>query len=242
MPHARRIYDRFRINHYSFDGRVFRTEYSAARMFSSYAVAFVLIVGVLVLMIGVTMAVLLVTTRMHDLARHFYIPIDPSNFGQVFALLFGTCAVFIAIFATQMASNLALSSTVIEGGHRIVSRASPWRVAWTVLSNLALTVLTLGLFHPFAKVRLARYRMNRYEIVVQGDMDDFVSEALEMQSTVGRELAGPFAFGLGRWARDATFLPTRRASSLQRPAWCRGACCASPTRTAASLAKARRAA
>jgi uncharacterized membrane protein YjgN (DUF898 family) len=133
---------------------------------------------------------------MHDVAQHFIVPVDPTSFGQVFTLLFGTCSVFIAVFVTQMANNLTLTNTVLEGGHRIVSTASPGRVALIVMSNTVLTLLTLGVFWPFAKVRLARYRMNRTSVIAMGDLDAFANEALEMQSTVGREISGPLEFGL----------------------------------------------
>jgi uncharacterized membrane protein YjgN (DUF898 family) len=196
IPSARRTWDRFRINHLSFGGRMFRTEYSTARMFAIFATGFVLIVGVLVAMIGATMGVLVFTTRMHDVAQHFIVPVDPSSFSQVFTLLFGTCAFFIAVFVMQMANNLTLSNTTIEGGHRIVCKASPARVALITMGNAVLILLTLGLFWPFAKVRLARYRLSQTSVIAMGDIDAFTAEALEMQSTVGRELSGPLEFGL----------------------------------------------
>jgi uncharacterized membrane protein YjgN (DUF898 family) len=196
IPAARGVWDRFRINHLSFDGRKLRTAYSSTRMFATFATGFVLIVGVLVLMIGVTMGVMVFTTRMHDVAKHFIIPVDPTSFSQVFTLLFGTCAFFIAVFVMQMANNLTLSNTTIEGGHRIVSTASPGRVALIMMGNAALILVTLGLYWPFAKVRLARYRMTRISVIAVGDLDAFASEALEMQSTMGREIAGVLEFGL----------------------------------------------
>jgi len=196
LPAARGVWDRFRVNHLSFGGRMFRAEYSPARMFTIFATGFVLIVGVLVVMIGATMGVMVFTTRMHDVAQHFIVPVDPTSFSQVFTLLFGTCAFFIAVFVMQMANNLTLTHTVIEGGHRIVSKASPSRVALIVMSNTVLTVLTLGLFWPFAKVRLARYRMSQTSVIAMGDLDAFANEALEMQSTMGREISGLMEFGL----------------------------------------------
>ncbi|MBL6937208.1 MAG: DUF898 domain-containing protein [Alphaproteobacteria bacterium] len=196
LPAARGAWDRFRVNHLSFDGRLFRVEYSPARMFAIFATGFVLIVGVLVAMIGATMGVLVFTTRMHDVARHVIIPVDPTSFTQVFTLLFGTCAFFIAMFVMQMANNLTLSNTTIEGRHRIVSKPSPARVALILLGNAVLIALTLGLFWPFAKVRLARYRMSQISVIAQGDLDAFTAEALEMQSTMGRELSGLLEIGL----------------------------------------------
>lgn len=196
LPGARRVWDGFRVNHLSFDGRMFRTDYSPARMFAIFATGFVLIVGVLVAMIGATMGVMVFTTRMHDVAKHFVVPVDPTSFSQVFSLLFGTCAFFIATFVMQMANNLTLSNTTIDGGHRIVSTASPSRVAWIVMSNLVLSALTLGLYWPFGKVRLARYRMGRIAVIAMGDLDAFTSEALEMQGAMGREISGPLEFGL----------------------------------------------
>ena len=196
LPGARRVWDSFRVDHLSFDGRRFRTSYSPARMFAIFATGFVLIVGVLMAMIGATMGVLVFTTRMHDVARHFVIPVDPASFSQVFTVLFGTCAFFIATFVMQMANNLTLSNTTIDGGHRIVSTASPARVAWIVMSNLVLSALTLGLYWPFGKVRLARYRMSRIAVIAMGDLDAYTSEALEMQGATGREISGLLEFGL----------------------------------------------
>ncbi len=65
-----------------------------------------------------------------------------------------------------------------------------------MMGNAVLIALTLGLFWPFAKVRLARYRMSQIAVIAMGDLDAFTAEALEMQSTVGREISGLLEFGL----------------------------------------------
>ncbi len=93
VPAARGVWDRFRVNHLSFDGRMLRTEYSPTRMFAIFATGFVLIVGVLVLMIGMTMGVMVFTTAHATTWReHFIMPVVLTCFSQVFTLLFGTCA------------------------------------------------------------------------------------------------------------------------------------------------------
>jgi len=51
------------------------------------------------------------------------------------------------------------------GAVRFRSTLSPWRLVGVLVSNIALTILTLGLFAPFAAVRLYRTRVESLEVV-----------------------------------------------------------------------------
>jgi uncharacterized membrane protein YjgN (DUF898 family) len=197
VPYTRRVHDYFYVNHHSFGGRAFRTEFSAGRIYAIYLIGFMLIVGILVVGLGAAAGLVVLATRMHDVVQKIHIPLGPEDFSLIFFSLFGLGTAFIATFVTTMVTNLSLSNTAIEGGHRLLSRASPLRVAWIVLTNTLLTLLTLGLFYPFARIRLARYRMRKYALIANGDLDDFTSEALAQQSAIGQEIAGFFDFSFG---------------------------------------------
>jgi len=63
------------------------------------------------------------------------------------------------------------------------------------LVNWLLIALTLGLYWPFAKVRLARVKLEAMSLVVQGDVDEWVAEAQPAAKGVLGDAAGDF-FGI----------------------------------------------
>ncbi|MEI9888735.1 MAG: YjgN family protein [Rhizomicrobium sp.] len=197
IPYTRRVHDYFYVNHHRFGGRAFATRFSAGRIYAIYLIGFVLIVGIIAFLLGGTAAIVVVTTRLHDYTKNIHLPIDEGATTVIVALLFGSTALFVTNFVAAMVTNLAIGNATLEGGHKLISRISPWRLGWIVVSNTLLTLATLGLFFPFARVRLARYRMSRYALAANSDLDDFTAEALEQQSAIGEEIAGVFDFGFG---------------------------------------------
>jgi uncharacterized membrane protein YjgN (DUF898 family) len=196
IPYTRRVHDYFYINHHRFGGRGFQTSFTGGQIYTIYLVGFILIVVFLVVILGGAGAIVLAETRLHDYVKYIEFPM-PVDFSVIFIVLFGACATFVMVFVTTMVTNLSISNTMIEGGHKLSSRASPFRVGWIVVTNTLLTLLTVGIYYPFARIRLARYRMGRYTLIANGDLDDFTSEALEAQSAIGQEISGFFDFGFG---------------------------------------------
>jgi uncharacterized membrane protein YjgN (DUF898 family) len=197
IPYTRRIHDYFYINHHRFGGRGFQTEFSAARIYTIYLFGFIVIVGILVLGLGLAAGIMVAETRLHDYTKYLEIPGVSLDYATLVFSFVGLGAAFVATFVATMVTNLAISNTTLEGGYRLSSRAAPLRVGWIVLTNTFLTLITLGLYYPFARIRLARYRMGKYAVIAQGDLDNFTSEALEQQSAIGQEIAGFFDFGFG---------------------------------------------
>lgn len=75
------------------------------------------------------------------------------------------------------------------------SRLSARALAGLGLKNLLLTVLTLGLYRPFAVVNTQRMRLQAVAIAVQGDIDSWVAEAAQTQDGAAGEMSGDF-FGI----------------------------------------------
>lgn len=197
VPYARRVQDYFYVNHHRFGGRPFTTAFSAGRIYAIYLLGFIVIVGLLLGFIAVAGATVEIATHMHNILGQFSIPIGPNDFGAIVIALFALGALFVSNFVTTQVTNLSIGHTVLDGGFRLASRASGLRVAYIVTTNALLTVLTLGIFYPFGRVRLARYRMSKFALIAEGDLDGFTSEALETQSAIGEEIAGFFDFGFG---------------------------------------------
>jgi uncharacterized membrane protein YjgN (DUF898 family) len=65
-----------------------------------------------------------------------------------------------------------------------------------VLVNTLATVVTLGLFKPFAQVRLAKYVVGELAIVMRGTLDDFIAGEQTGVAAVGEEAAEIFDIDL----------------------------------------------
>lgn len=100
---------------------------------------------------------------------------------------------YLALFGYFMAgiTNLFMSSVQLDE-HRFESQLEPMQMIWIYLSNSALVVLTLGLFTPWAKVRMAKYRASRTSMLVAGDLDHFVAGEQNRTSALGQELGDAF--------------------------------------------------
>ncbi|MBW0147629.1 YjgN family protein [Marinobacter arenosus] len=100
---------------------------------------------------------------------------------------------YLTLFGFFMAgvANLFLNSTELAE-HRFESKLGPAQMVWIYLSNSLLVVLTLGLFTPWAKVRMARYRAACTTMLISGDLDHFVAAEQNRASALGQELGDAF--------------------------------------------------
>jgi uncharacterized membrane protein YjgN (DUF898 family) len=86
-----------------------------------------------------------------------------------------------ALFITRLQNEIW--SKMRLGDHRFSCRLEGVRLFGILWTNVVLTILTLGLFTPFAQIRLARYMTGRFSVLPIGDLSDFV--ASERQREVG---------------------------------------------------------
>ena len=68
---------------------------------------------------------------------------------------------------------------------------------WIWVSNITLIILTLGIFLPFAKVRLTNYLAEHLTLRMNGSLDDFTAGEGEKVSALGQEMGSAFDFDLG---------------------------------------------
>ena len=92
--------------------------------------------------------------------------------------------------------NTVYSNTAI-GPHRLVSTLGFRRLFWLYLSNAVMIIVTVGLFIPWAQVRLARYRAECLTLEVQGSLDEFIAAEQEAGTATGDELGEFFDVDLG---------------------------------------------
>jgi uncharacterized membrane protein YjgN (DUF898 family) len=65
------------------------------------------------------------------------------------------------------------------------------------LTNAIFIVLTLGLFMPWAAVRLARYRAEQLVLLPASSLDEFVASSDQEVGAVGEEALEMFDFDIG---------------------------------------------
>jgi uncharacterized membrane protein YjgN (DUF898 family) len=116
----------------------------------------------------------------------FFMPL----FAVFYACLFALYPVF-----TAMIENLVWNHTRLDE-HRFICDMSAKRVAWISFTNLLGIVFTLGLFIPFAKIRMIRYRIESMAIIPEGSLDAFLSDAQASASATGEGMADLLDFDL----------------------------------------------
>jgi uncharacterized membrane protein YjgN (DUF898 family) len=124
--------------------------------------------------------------------------VDVNAVLKALAVLYGMLiliGVSIGPIFHALITNLIWSNTRI-GEHRIECRISPLILAWITLSNFVLVILTLGLFIPWASVRLTKFQLDSVRLLPAGDLQEFVAAEPEMVGAVGEEAATAFDFDI----------------------------------------------
>lgn len=109
----------------------------------------------------------------------------------ILVYVFGLYYVMYYIEASKL--NEIWGKTSIDD-NKFVSKLTAWGFTWLILSNTFLIVLTLGIFIPWATVRMTRYRLNNLVLEVNGDMDNFIAKGREEMGALGAELGDAMDF------------------------------------------------
>jgi uncharacterized membrane protein YjgN (DUF898 family) len=83
------------------------------------------------------------------------------------------------------------------GPHRVFARLKTWPLFWIYLTNLLGMICTLGLFYPWAKVRMLRYQMSNIGLIASGSLDQFVADSHIQASAVGEGMHDVFDIDFG---------------------------------------------
>ncbi|MDH5183950.1 MAG: YjgN family protein [Gammaproteobacteria bacterium] len=185
LPYYLHRFYSFIITRSSFGRTPFENCSSAGAFYSIYLKAFGL--GLLV---GVAMMVVMgVSAGLADVADGV-ISVIMGVLAFVIYLI-GIYYVIYFIEATKL--NEIWGKTSIDG-NRFISKLEPWGLMWVMLSNTVLIVITLGIYIPWAHVRMTRYRLNHLLIEVTGDMDNYIAKGHKEMGALGAELGDAMDF------------------------------------------------
>jgi uncharacterized membrane protein YjgN (DUF898 family) len=123
---------------------------------------------------------------------------DPAQFGKTMAKMVVVFTVFYLVlflvigpwFAARM-QNLVWNHTTL-GRHTFQSAVRARDLLALYVTNFIAIVLTLGLFKPFADIRLARYRLTHMALHTEGNLDEFLALEQQAVNAMGEETANVF--------------------------------------------------
>ena len=113
--------------------------------------------------------------------------------------------IFLVLYASGVVASQAILTSWIQneswgrarlGPHGIFCTIEPLKLFAVLFTNLALTIVTLGLFRPFAQVRLARYMLSEVALVLGGSLDEIAAAEGDEVSAFGEEAASMFDFDI----------------------------------------------
>jgi uncharacterized membrane protein YjgN (DUF898 family) len=125
-------------------------------------------------------------------------PPNPFVVFKMLGVVYGAmiiAAVLIGPIFHALVTNLIWRNTRI-GEHRIECNISPFGLVWIGVSNFFLTVITLGLYMPWAMVRLTKFQLGAVTLVPAGDLQEIVAAEPDKISAVGEETATAFDFDI----------------------------------------------
>jgi uncharacterized membrane protein YjgN (DUF898 family) len=194
-PLARRARDQYNINNHTYGSRYFEAKIPGWPIYKTYLLAALIFIGG-VIMLGVLLGAAGVA-GMDFKSMNPKQPLTMLRFMLLFGGVYAALLLTLTTFIGTRVFNLALSNTVLGDRFRFESSLSAGRMIWLVISNLVLTVVTLGLFYPWAAVRIARYRCKQLAVAGPDEMDNFVSESVPAQGAIGEEIATFFDLDIG---------------------------------------------
>jgi uncharacterized membrane protein YjgN (DUF898 family) len=124
--------------------------------------------------------------------------INPRAIFRALLILYGALiltGILIGPIFHALITNLIWNNTRL-GEHRIECNMSPLTLIWITVSNVVLVVVTVGMFIPWASVRLARFKLHAMKLLPASDLQEFVSVEPETIGAVGEETATAFDFDI----------------------------------------------
>ncbi|MDX1490727.1 MAG: YjgN family protein [Pseudohongiellaceae bacterium] len=100
-------------------------------------------------------------------------------------------SIFIGVYSAMVRNHL-YNSTSVEGLGELYSDVSIIGYCWLFISNSVVTIVTLGLAYPWAKVRKAKFLARATEASISPDIEKVIDTYEAKTSAFGEEAAGIF--------------------------------------------------
>lgn len=192
LPFAHRARDYYTINNHSFGQAAFKARIPVGKLYRIYLLAPAFLIATAI-PVAITVFAM-IRAGLRPTANHgLFTSLEMASLGYWYLV----AILAIPAFIGALIFNLVLNNTRLGEDFGFASSLSAGRMTWIVLSNLAVTVVTLGLLYPWARVRRARYMASCIAVVGPADIDNFASGPIAAGSAVGEEIASFFDIDFG---------------------------------------------
>jgi uncharacterized membrane protein YjgN (DUF898 family) len=136
------------------------------------------------------------------ITKKLFTALQATMFGWLFALFYGVVSayafyLFVRPFLESRIQNLVWNGTELAG-HHFVSTASARKLLWLHASNLAFITFSLGLYKPFAAIRLMKYKVESLTLVPDGSLEEFLCDHVgDNADAIGQEAGDLFDMEIG---------------------------------------------
>jgi uncharacterized membrane protein YjgN (DUF898 family) len=111
-------------------------------------------------------------------------------------LLMASVYLFAFAYFTVASFNIRFSNSTLRE-HCFDASMEVKSYALLVLTNTLMMVVTLGLFRPWAMVRVAKYKAEHLSLMADGELDKFIAAHSEDESALGEEVGELFDIDIG---------------------------------------------
>ena len=199
-PLASRWTYRYIGNNLRYGQKAFSTDPSVGTIYRTWGLsAAIIVLGVVIVAVVVALNSALIVTAFEspDLAEAVGMQVSVAVLivlGYVLVLtIFGVAAL---VYRAGV-RNAAWSATIFDGRHRLFSDLPRLGYTWIAVSNVLVTIVTLGLMRPWAAVRMARYVNEHTAVRFDGNVGELFSAIAAEGSAVGSEFMDIEGFDFG---------------------------------------------
>jgi len=102
----------------------------------------------------------------------------------------------IAYYMTR-AREYIYDNSSLDEKITFASTLKAWPLAWVMITNFLLIIITLGLGMPWAKVRMARLFLENTQVDTSIGIDSYLTQRQEEQSSLGEQIGDAFDVDVG---------------------------------------------
>ncbi len=103
---------------------------------------------------------------------------------------------YLFAYISVKSTNLFFNSTILER-HEFEADLETKGYLILIVSNTLASVLTLGIFYPWAHIRAIQYKFDHLALIANGDLDNFVAQKQKEISALGDEAGDFFDLDIG---------------------------------------------